>query len=256
MTTDDTRVVDVLIPCVDLARGRATDPVRLPGVGDPHDPVDIARCYAAWGVRRVFLDVLDDWDELHTVTPVVSAVRETGVSVLVSVGHGVLRSVAEAERLLRAGAAALSVSTALVESPRVVEDFSRRTGRLMGAVNAGTGPLGAWTAHVHGGRVPSGMDAAEFARRLGELGAGLVLANSAEREGTGAGYDHRLTRKVAVSSAAPVIASGGCGSVAHLVEALESGTADYVLANKALHAGRLPRSELRRRWGVPEETRG
>ncbi|WP_019854039.1 HisA/HisF-related TIM barrel protein [Actinopolyspora mortivallis] len=248
MTTDDTRIVDVLIPCVDLTRGRAADPVRMSGVEDPYDPVDIARCYAAWGTRRIFLDVLDGWDELHTVLPVVSAVRGTGLSVLVSVGHGLLPSVAEAERLLREGASALSVSTAAVEDPRTVEDFFRRAphGGLMGAVNAATGPLGPWTAYVHGGRVPSGMDAPEFARRLGELGAGLVLANSAEREGTGQGYDHRLTRAVGESSGVPVIASGGCGSVEHLVAALDSGAADYVLANKALHAGRLPLSELER----------
>ncbi|NYH77704.1 cyclase [Actinopolyspora biskrensis] len=244
--SDDGSVVEVLVPCVDVTDGRAVDPVRFSGIRDPHDPAEIARWYAAHGVSRIFFDVLDDWDGIHTVSPLVSSLRGSGVSVLMSVGNGRLRSVSAAERLLDEGVSALSVSTDAVENPSVVERLARTVeeGRIMGAVNAGEGPLGPWSAYVHGGRTAAGEEAPAFARRLAELGARLILANSADREGTGLGYDHALTRAVAGASGVPVIASGGCGRVDHLVEALESGTADYVLANKALHRGDLPLHEL------------
>ncbi|MFH8751707.1 HisA/HisF-related TIM barrel protein [Streptomyces rimosus] len=240
-------VGDLVIPCVDVAAGRATEPCRIPGVEDPSDVAAIARAYAAGHAQKVFLDVFDPWDTVDYLVPLLRRIKRTGMRVLVSVEHGKLPSVVHAGGLLEAGADVLSVSTGLIEQPGTVEAAVREFGaeRLMGVVNCRrTGP-GRWEAYTHDGTEAAGAGAVEVARRFAELKVGAVLANSVDREGTGQGFDLDLFHALATASGLPVIASGGCGTLDHLHEALAAGDATYVLVNNMLHKAQHSIEEVR-----------
>ncbi|ASU78878.1 hypothetical protein CDG81_11975 [Actinopolyspora erythraea] len=239
------RLTDFLIPCVDIEGGRATTPALMPGLDDPWDPLQIVRSYTGIGIRRVFFDVSDGWSDMRSILPLVATAREWNIDALVSMANGKLRSSEDAARLVAEGARAVSVSTAVVESPDLVAETARVVGpdHMMGVVNSRTDDRGR-IAYVHGGQVSTGSEVSEFARYLVRLGIRLILANSVDREGTGTGYDHVLTRTVAEKAGVPVIASGGAGSVDHLHDGLAEGSATYVLANKMLHEGRVPLNEV------------
>ncbi|MFH8982885.1 HisA/HisF-related TIM barrel protein [Streptomyces varsoviensis] len=240
-------VGDLVIPCVDVANGRATEPSRIAGLDDPGDVAAIVAAYAAGHARKVFLDVFDAWDAIDYLPPLLRDIKASGVRPLVSVAHGDLPSVMHAGGLLEAGADALSVSTSLIEKPGTVEAAVREwgAGRLMGVVNCRrTGP-GRWGAFTHDGEKDAGVSAVDVAERLAELQVGAVLANSIDREGTGDGFDLELLHAIAAASGLPVIASGGCGTLDHLTEALAAGDATYVLVNNMLHKGQYGIEEVR-----------
>ncbi|MEU2790970.1 HisA/HisF-related TIM barrel protein [Streptomyces sp. NPDC007100] len=245
--TQRDHVGDLVIPCVDVAGGRATEPSRIAGLDDPGDVTAIVAAYAGGSARKVFLDVFDPWDAIDYLPSLLRGIKELGVHPLVSVGHGDLPSAVHAGGLLEAGADALSVSTSLIEKPATVEAAVREFGaeRLMGVVNCRrTGP-GEWGAFTHDGKEDAGTSAVDVARQLAQLRVGAVLANSVDREGTGEGFDLELFHTIAAVSGLPVIASGGCGSLDHLHEALNAGDATYVLVNNMLHKGRYRIDEVR-----------
>ncbi|MFE1577117.1 HisA/HisF-related TIM barrel protein [Streptomyces fradiae] len=242
------QVTDLVIPCIDVAGGRATEPAAIPGLRDPGSVSEITRRYTDEGATKIFLDVLDPWPEAEYLPDLVRAVSGLGVSLLVSVDNGVLPSADHAEALLDAGADAVSVSTSAVECPKVVREVVARRGgqHVLGVINSGLAGDAGDRVHVEGGRRPTRVPATAMAAELASIGVGALLANSLDQEGSGAGYDLRLTRAVAEASGLPVIASGGAGTSEHLREALESGSAAYVLVNAMVHAGRTSMAEIGR----------
>jgi cyclase len=251
-----------LIPCLDVDRGRVVKGVRFVSLRDAGDPVECAARYDAEGADElVFLDITASSDARPIVLEMVRRVADT-VFLPFTVGGGV-RSVEDADALLRAGADKVAVNTAAVHDPALVERLSRRFGAqaVVLAVDARRvredgGPK-RWEVYVRGGRTPTGRDAVEWVREAVERGAGEVLLTSMDRDGTKDGFDVALTRAVADAVNVPVVASGGCGSVAHMAEVLGDGRASAALAASVFHFGEIrladARSELRAR-GV--EVRG
>ncbi|OKH98984.1 hypothetical protein A6A06_25625 [Streptomyces sp. CB02923] len=243
-----THVADLVIPCVDVAAGRTTEPSRIKGLDDPGDVAAVVGTYANGAARKVFLDVFDPWDAADAYLPaLLRRLKQTGVHLLVSVGHGQLPSLLHAGGLFEAGADVLSVSTGLIEEPGTVEAAVREFGaeRLMGVINCRrTGP-GQWGAYTHDGEEDAGTGAVDVARQLADLDVGAILANSIDREGTGRGFDLDLFHAIATASRLPVIASGGCGDLDHLHEALNAGDTTYVLVNNMLHKGQHSMEEVR-----------
>ncbi len=229
-----------VIPCIDVRDGVATDPSGIPGLADPLDVVGIAGSYAHDGASQLFLDVVDPWTAVGYLPGLLRKLHKTGLELIVSVQHGVLPSPAKCAELLSAGADALSISTSMVEEPDRVAEAVRLLGgrRLVGVVNCSGDRQRGWRVCIHGGATLTTADAVALSERLGELRVRALLANNVDREGTGIGYDLDLTRAAARVSRLPVIASGGAGSAAQLVDALRSGDATYVLVNKVVHSGR------------------
>lgn len=242
------QLTDLVIPCIDVAGGKATEPSGIPGLRDPESVREIARRYTAEGSTKIFLDVLDAWPEAEYLPDLVRAVSDLGVSLLVSVDNGVLPTADHAGMLFGAGADAVSVSTGAVERPDVVREVVARWGgqRVLGVINSGLVAGKREQAHVEGGRRATPVPTEAMAARLASMGVGAILVNSLDQEGGGAGYDLGLTRRVAEASGLPVIASGGAGTCEHLREALESAGAAYVLVNAMVHTGRTSMAEIGR----------
>ncbi|WP_433260380.1 HisA/HisF-related TIM barrel protein [Actinosynnema sp. CS-041913] len=246
--TDSPSLIDVLIPCVDVVAGRSTDATGIAGVRDDRDPVELVRRYAEAGVQRVLIDVMDTWDALAETVAIIAGAA-SAIRPLVSLHHGRIPSVESCGTLLDAGAAAVSVSTSVVTDPEVVAAATARFGsdRVVGTVNArGREGEDGWTVYVDGGEAPTGIDVVSFGRTLADLGCGLVIANCADREGTGRGFDHALTRTLVDATGLPVVASGGSRSIEDLRAGITTGGAAFVLANRMLHSGRVPLDDIRR----------
>jgi cyclase len=244
-----------IVPCLDVDRGRVVKGVRFVSLRDAGDPVEAAARYDAEGADElVFLDITASSDARPIVIDMVRRVADA-VYLPFTVGGGV-RSVDDAEVLLRAGADKVAVNTAAVHRPDLVEELSRRFGAqaTVLAVDARRTPRGGFEVYVNGGRTPTGKDAVDWAREGVARGAGEILLTSMDRDGTKDGFDLALTRAVADAVRVPVIASGGCGTVAHMKEALTEGGASGALAASVFHFGeiRIPdaRAELLRA-GVP-----
>jgi len=240
-----------LIPCLDVDRGRVVKGVKFVALRDAGDPVECAVRYDAEGADElVFLDITASSDARPIVLDMVRRVADA-VYLPFTVGGGV-RSVDDAEALLRAGADKVAVNTAAVQAPELIEQLSRRFGAqaVVLAVDARARGGGRWEVYVHGGRTPTGRDAVAWAREGMERGAGEVLLTSMDRDGTKDGFDVPLTHAVAEALTIPVVASGGCGSVAHMAEVLTDGGASAALAASIFHFGeiRIPeaKAELRR----------
>jgi cyclase len=253
-----------LIPCLDVDRGRVVKGVRFVSLRDAGDPVEAAVRYDAEGADElVFLDITASSDARPIVLDMVRRVADA-VYLPFTVGGG-LRTVDDAEALLRAGADKVAVNTAAVDKPGVLGELSRRFGSqaVVLAVDARATGRGDWEVYVHGGRTPTGRDAVAWAREGVEQGAGEILLTSMDRDGTKDGFDIALTRTVADAVNVPVVASGGAGTVAHMAEALTEGRASAALAASIFHFGeiRIPdaKAELLR-MGVavrpPDETTG
>jgi len=236
-----------IIPCLDVTAGRVVKGVNFVHLRDAGDPVEIARRYDEQGADEVcFLDITASSDERDTIVHVVEAVAAQ-VFIPLTVGGGV-RSVQDVRRLLNAGADKVSINTAAVEKPQIVEEAAGRFGsqcivvaidakrRSTGAHSPGA-PTGNWEVFTHGGRKPTGLDAVEWARRMQAAGAGEILLTSMDRDGTREGFDLGLTRAVAESVDVPVIASGGVGNLEHLAAGVLEGKADAVLAASIFHYG-------------------
>ncbi|MFC9970986.1 HisA/HisF-related TIM barrel protein [Spirillospora sp. NPDC127200] len=227
-----------IIPTIDIADGRTLDPSGIPGLADPSDPVEIIRRYREQGATRVFIDVQDSWDRCAASLKVVDRARAHGVRLWVTVANGIAPSADALDRLYEAGADAVGLSTTSVERPSVLHDVAERSGsdRVLGVMNVQRVAADRWNVVIQGDDVETPLDAVTWAQMLADLGAGHILPNSLDQEGTGAGYDLDLVRAMAEAVPVPVIASGGCGTLQHLCEGLAAGAA-YALTQKMLHDG-------------------
>jgi imidazole glycerol-phosphate synthase subunit HisF len=240
-----------VIPCLDVRDGRVVKGVNFEGLVDAGDPVEAAGAYDAAGADELcFLDIAASAENRDTILDVVARTAERCFMPL-TVGGGV-RAVADFRRLLVAGADKVSVNTAAVRRPELVAEAADKFGNqcVVVAIDAKrvsreTEP-GRWEIFTHGGREATGLDAVEFARRVVALGAGEILLTSMDRDGTKRGFDLALTRAVADAVPVPVIASGGVGTLDHLVEGVRDGGAGAVLAASIFHFGTHTVAEAKR----------
>jgi cyclase len=231
-----------IIPCLDVTAGRVVKGVNFVELRDAGDPVEIARRYDGEGADELaFLDITASSDARDIILHVIEAVADQ-VFIPLTVGGGV-RRVEDVRRLLNAGADKISINTAAVGNPQLVADASARFGSqcIVVAIDARRrapdDPSAGWEVYTHGGRMPTGLDAVQWARRVAALGAGEILLTSMDRDGTRAGFDLALTRAVADAVPVPVIASGGVGNLQHLADGIVLGRADAVLAASIFHYG-------------------
>jgi cyclase len=244
-----------VIPCLDVKDGRVVKGVRFVDLRDAGDPVEAALAYDAQGADElVFLDITASHENRHIMLDVVRRTAE-GIYMPLTVGGGI-RSIEDVRRLLRAGADKVSLNTAALAQPTVIREAAERFGSqcIVVAIDArqcevsgGRGAAGderrepsgemvrKWEVYTHGGRRPAGRDAVAWAQEAVALGAGEILLTSMDRDGTKDGYDLELTRAVADAVTVPVIASGGAGSLEHLVEGVTDGGADGALAASIFH---------------------
>ena len=227
-----------VIPCLDVRDGRVVKGVNFVDLKDAGDPVEQARAYDAAGADELcFLDISASHEGRGTLLDVVRRTAEVCFMPL-TVGGGV-RSAEDARALLLAGADKVAVNSAAVSRPEVVAEIAARFGSqcVVGSVDARRVEPGRWEIFTHGGRQSTGIDALEHAVRLAELGAGELLVTSMDGDGTQAGYDLDLTRCIADAVSVPVVASGGVGTLDHLVEGVTKGHASAVLAASIFHYG-------------------
>jgi cyclase len=235
-----------IIPCLDVDAGRVVKGVRFVDLRDAGDPAELAARYDEAGADEiVFLDITASSDARSTMVDVVWRTAEQ-VFIPLTVGGGV-RTVDDARRLLRAGADKVGVNTAAVARPRLVTELSTEFGAqcVVVAIDArrshvpgGGGPARpTFEVYTHGGRTPTGLDAVAWAAECERLGAGEILLTSMDRDGTRHGFDLELTRAVVDACNLPVVASGGVGTLDHLVEGATEGGADAVLAASVFHFG-------------------
>jgi imidazole glycerol-phosphate synthase subunit HisF len=230
-------IVARVIPCLDVTAGRVVKGTNFVDLRDAGDPVELAARYDAEGADElVFLDITASSDRRDTMVDVVYRTASE-VFIPLTVGGGV-RTIEDARRLLRAGADKVSVNTAAVERRALVTEIADEFGTqcVVCAIDAKRRP-GGFEVHVHGGRTPTGIDAIEWAADAAALGAGEILLTSMDRDGTREGFDLELTRSVVDVVGVPVIASGGVGSLEHLVDGIVEGGADAVLAASIFHFG-------------------
>lgn len=228
-----------IIPCLDVTGGRVVKGVNFVNLIDAGDPVEAAVEYDRQGADEiVFLDITASSDERATMVDVVRRTAER-VFIPVTVGGGI-RRVEDMRLMLNSGADKVSVNTAAIKNPELISAGAERFGSqcIVLAIDARRVPgERRWEVFTHGGRRGTGLDAVEWARKGVSLGAGEILLTSMDADGTKDGYDCELTRAVAESVGVPVIASGGAGSLEHLLEVLEKGKADAVLAASIFHFG-------------------
>lgn len=225
-----------VIPCLDVDAGRVVKGVRFSGLRDAGDPVELAARYDAEGADEiVFYDITASAEGRQTMFDVVARTAEEAFIPL-TVGGGV-RTLDDARRLLRLGADKVSVNSAALERPELVAEIAGTFGTQCAVlgVDVRRSREGRWEVYARGGRVPTGLDVFEWVARGVELGAGEVVLNSMDRDGTRLGYDLELTRRVVEAVEVPVVASGGVGSLQHLVEGAVVGLADAVLAASVFH---------------------
>ncbi|MDX1527337.1 MAG: imidazole glycerol phosphate synthase subunit HisF [Gammaproteobacteria bacterium] len=237
-----------IIPCLDVDRGRVVKGVKFVGIRDAGDPLEAAKRYDQQGADELtFLDITASSDQRDTMISVVEAVAAE-VFIPLTVGGGI-RSVEDIRRLLNAGADKVSINTAAVLDPDLVAAAAARFGSqcIVLAVDAKrTGDAGGFEVYTHGGRRATGRDVIEWTRRMVEAGAGEILLTSMDRDGTREGFDLELTRRVSEAVPVPVIASGGVGTLEHLVQGVTEGGADAVLAASIFHFGEHTIEEAKR----------
>jgi cyclase len=227
-----------IIPCLDVTAGRVVKGVNFVELRDAGDPVEIARRYDAQGADELtFLDITASSDDRDLILSVIEAVASE-VFIPLTVGGGV-RRVEDVRRLLNAGADKISINTAALQDPDLINATANRYGSqcIVVAVDAREDAPGRWQVYTHGGRRGTGRDAVQWAIEAAQRGAGEILLTSMDRDGTRSGFDLALTRAVAEAVHVPVIASGGVGTLEHLVEGVTLGAADAVLAASIFHFG-------------------
>jgi imidazole glycerol-phosphate synthase subunit HisF len=232
-----------IIPCLDVTGGRVVKGINFVGLRDAGDPVEIAARYNAQGADELtFLDITATSDGRDMILPIIEAVASQ-VFIPLTVGGGV-RTVADVRRLLNAGADKVSFNSAAVADPGVVQAAADRYGSqcIVVAIDAKkravvAGQPDGWDVYTHGGRKNTGLDVVTWAKQMVALGAGEILLTSMDRDGTRIGFDIELTRQVSDAVSVPVIASGGVGSLEHLVDGIQRGGASAVLAASIFHDG-------------------
>jgi cyclase len=231
-----------IIPCLDVKDGRVVKGVNFVDLIDAGDPVEAAAAYDAAGADELcFLDITASHEERDTIFHIVEQTAERCFMPL-TVGGGV-RTIADIGRLLNAGADKVSINTAAVKNRQFVKEASEKFGNqcIVVAIDAKKmskpGEPNKWEIFTHGGRTPTGIDAIEYAKDVAALGAGEILLTSMDRDGTKAGFDLDLTRAISDAVSVPVIASGGVGTLDHLVEGVTKGGASAVLAASIFHFG-------------------
>ncbi len=235
-----------VIPCLDVAEGRVVKGVNFLNLRDAGDPVELAAAYDAAGADEItFLDVSASAQGRGTMLEVVRRTAET-VFIPLTVGGGV-RSVSDVDTLLRAGADKVGVNTAAIARPELIEEIAHRFGSqvLVLSVDARRTPNGSFEVTTHGGTRSAGLDAIDWARQAAELGAGEILLNSMDADGTKEGFDVELIRRVREVVDIPIIASGGAGKAADFPPAVGAG-ADAVLAASIFHFGEVTVAEVKK----------
>ena len=229
-----------IIPCLDVRDGRVVKGVNFVNIRDAGDPVELARYYSDQGADEiVFLDITATSDARDTVADVVERTAEQ-VFVPLTVGGGI-RTLDDFRELLRAGADKISVNSAAVARPELITEAAERFGSqcVVLAVDARSRGDGTWEVVVAGGRKPTGIDLIDWVKKGEALGAGEILLTSMDADGTKAGFDLAMTKAVTDAVSIPVIASGGCGSLAHFAEVFEETNCDAALAASLFHFGEL-----------------
>ena len=229
-----------IIPCLDVRDGRVVKGVNFLNIRDAGDPVELAKYYSDQGADEiVFLDITATSDARDTVADVVERTAAQ-VFVPLTVGGGI-RTVEDFQRLLRAGADKISVNSAAVARPELISEAAERFGSqcVVLAADARARGDGTWEVVVAGGRKPTGMDLIQWVKQAEALGAGEILLTSMDADGTKAGFDLAMTKAVTEAVSIPVIASGGCGSLAHFAEVFEQTNCDAALAASLFNFGEL-----------------
>jgi imidazole glycerol-phosphate synthase subunit HisF len=228
-----------IIPCLDVDRGRVVKGTNFLNLRDAGDPVEVARRYEEEGADElVFLDISASHEGREIMLEVVRKVSEQ-IFMPFTVGGGI-RTLADATRLIQAGAEKVSINSAAVKTPELITEVARKFGSCATVVNIDPRRVQqdgreVWEVHINGGRIPTGLEAVSWAKRVEELGAGEIVLTSMDADGTKAGYDLAMTRAVSEVVRIPVVASGGAGSPEHLYQALTAGGADAALAASIFH---------------------
>ncbi len=240
-----------IIPCLDVNGGRVVKGVNFVDIRDAGDPVEIARRYDQAGADELtFLDITATAEERETIVPIVEQVASQ-VFIPLTVGGGI-RSIADMRRMLNAGADKVSINSAAVARPELVQEAAQHFGSqcIVVAIDVKAvttvGGTCCWEVFTHGGRRATGIDALAWARRMADYGAGEILLTSMDRDGTKAGFDLEVTRAVSETVDIPVIASGGVGTLQHLADGILLGKADAVLAASIFHFGEYTIEQAKR----------
>ncbi len=227
-----------IIPCLDVKNGRVVKGVNFVNLIDAGDPVEQAKAYENQGADElVFLDITASSDNRNIMLDVVERTASQCFMPL-TVGGG-LRTLEDIRKMLNAGADKVSLNTSAVVNPDLVSEASAKFGNqcIVVAIDAKSDGNGKWSVYTHGGRNKTNLDAVEWAKEMQRRGAGEILLTSMDTDGTKDGYDIALTRAVCQSVSIPVIASGGCGNLQHMVDAVKDGKASAVLAASIFHFG-------------------
>lgn len=244
-----------IIPCLDVHNGRVVKGVNFVDLKDAGDPVEIAKAYDQAGADElVFLDITATSEERNTVVDLVRRVAEC-VFIPFTVGGGI-RTVEDFRTLLREGADKISINSAAIQNPQLIHDAAEKFGSqcVVVAIDVKKRPDGSgWNVYRSGGRIDTGLDAVEWAKKAEALGAGEILLTSMDGDGTKEGYDLEVTKTIAEAVAIPVIASGGAGTLEHFKDAFTIGKADAALAASLFHYKELEIREVKeylRREGI------
>lgn len=235
-----------IIPCLDVHNGRVVKGVNFVDLKDAGDPVEIAKAYDAAGADElVFLDITASSDARNIILNLVHKTAEQ-VFIPFTVGGGI-RTVEDFREILKAGADKISVNSAAIKRPELISEAAYKFGSqcVVVAIDAKRKEDGNFSVFLNGGRVDTGLDAIEWAKKAEELGAGEILLTSMDADGTKAGYDLEITKKVSDAVNIPVIASGGAGALPHFYDAITTGGADAVLAASLFHYKELTINELK-----------
>ena len=249
-----------IIPCLDVNKGRVVKGIKFVNLIDAGDPVEAAKAYDEAGADElVFLDITASAEDRDIILDVVKETAET-VFMPLTVGGGV-RSLEDIRKLLESGADKVSINTAAVKEPILVEEAAKRFGSstIVVAIDAKQVGENKWEVYINGGRTATGIDAVEWAKAVQDLGAGEILLTSMDKDGTKSGYDINLTKAVSQAVSIPVIASGGAGAKEHFYEVFEKGKADAALAASLFHFKEIEISDLKRylkEKGLPIRTIG